>query len=242
VGFPTHGGRDTPIIIPDGPFSPTSESLKAYRIPQWYQDAKFGIFIHWGLYSVPAFGSEWYAREMYKRDTREYAFHCAVYGELSTFGYKDFIPLFKGERFDPAAWADPFADAGARFVVPVAEHHDGFAMYDMALNPWNAVKMGPRRDIIAELSVATRERGMIFGISSHRAEHWWFFDEGMKYYLPKLAAYYYNRAAQWNKEVALNYKHDAFEEGTAVLDIERGQLKGIRPQLWQNDTSVSRNS
>ena len=92
--------------------------------------AKFGIFIHWGLYAVPAFDNEWYPRNMYRQGTKEFEHHVATYGPQTEFGYKDFIPLFKAEHFDPDAWAALFAEAGARFVVPVAEHHDGFAMYD----------------------------------------------------------------------------------------------------------------
>ena len=114
-------------------------------VPNWYQDAKFGIFIHWGIYSVPAFGNEWYPRNMYLRGTPEFEHHVKTYGPQSRFGFKDFIPLFKAERFEPAAWATLFRKAGARFVVPVAEHHDGFAMYKTALSKWNAAKMGPKR-------------------------------------------------------------------------------------------------
>lgn len=162
----------------DGPFRADWVSLEHYRSPAWYDDAKFGIFIHWGVYSVPAFGSEWYSRNMYQRGTAEYAHHVATYGPQSRFGYKDFIPLFKAEHFDPDAWARLFHDAGARYVVPVAEHHDGFAMYDSDLSEWTAVKMGPHRDVIGLLAVAMRKQGLRFGVSSHRAEHDWFFDGG----------------------------------------------------------------
>ena len=119
--------------VADGPFRPDWASLKGYQSPAWYDDAKFGIFIHWGVYSVPAFGSEWYSRNMYKQGTKEFAHHVATYGPQSRFGYKDFVPMFKAEHFDPDAWAALFREAGARYVVPVAEHHDGFAMYDSKL-------------------------------------------------------------------------------------------------------------
>ena len=294
-----------------GPFHPDWESLRSFSTPQWYQDGKFGIFIHWGLYCVPAFGNEWYPRNMYLPTQAAYAYHRAVYGPQDQFGYKDFIPQFKAEHFDADAWADLFQRAGARFVVPVAEHHDGFPMYDCAFTRWSAAKMGPKRDIVGELAEAVRNLGMVFGISSHRAEHWWFMNGGMgfpsdvqdqkfadfygpaqpmpggqhdldseprpsaeylddwlartcelidKYqpqlvwfdwwieqkcfepYLKTFASFYYNRSAQWHKGVAINYKHSAYPDGAAVLDIERGQLKDIRPTLWQNDTSVSKNS
>jgi len=167
--------------IPEGPFQPTWESLSRYQAPQWYLDGKFGIFIHWGLYSVPAFGNEWYPRNMYIQGSPEFKHHVATYGPQSQFGYKDFIPQFKAEKFDPDHWAGLFRRAGAKFVVPVAEHHDGFAMYDSALSEWTAAKMGPKRDIIGELADAVRKQWLIFGLSSHRAEHWWFFDGGMQF-------------------------------------------------------------
>ncbi|NLE61196.1 MAG: alpha-L-fucosidase, partial [Planctomycetes bacterium] len=162
-------------------FEPTWESLERYQVPQWYLDGKFGIFIHWGVYSVPAFGNEWYPRNMYLQDSKEFKHHLAKYGPHTKFGYKDFIPQFKAEKFDPNHWAEVFRKAGAKFIVPVAEHHDGFAMYDCSLSPWCAAKMGPKRDIVGELAAAVRKQGMVFGLSSHRAEHWWFFDGGMKF-------------------------------------------------------------
>ena len=164
--------------VADGPFRPDWASLKGYKPPAWYDDAKFGIFIHWGVYSVPAFGSEWYSRNMYQQGTKEFAHHVATYGPQSRFGYKDFVPMFKAEHFDAEAWASLFREAGARYVVPVAEHHDGFAMYDSRLSDWTAVKKGPKRDVIGLLAKAVRGQGMHFGVSSHRAEHDWFFDGG----------------------------------------------------------------
>ena len=226
------------------------------------------------------------------------------------------MPLFKAEKFDAAQWADLFKRAGAKYVVPVAEHHDGFAMYDSALSRWTAAKMGPKRDIVGELAAAVRKEGLVLGVSSHRAEHWWFMNGGMEFdsdvqdpqyadlygpaqpgpaprrsgrveeqglaarpnakfledwlartcelvdkyqpqvvwfdwwieqivfepYLQRFAAYYYNRGLEWGKGVAINHKYDSYPEGTTVFDIERGQLTGIRPEFWQTDTSVSKNS
>ncbi|MBC7234821.1 MAG: alpha-L-fucosidase [Chloroflexi bacterium] len=169
------------IAIPEGPFEPTWASLCTYQVPRWYQDAKFGIFIHWGVYAVPAFGNEWYPRNMYQRGRPEYQHHLATYGPHDRFGYKDFIPMFKAERFDPDEWAGLFRQAGAKFVVPVAEHHDGFAMYDCSFSRWNAREMGPKRDVIGELADAVRRQWLILGLSSHRAEHWWFMDGGMQF-------------------------------------------------------------
>ncbi|HEV2397405.1 MAG TPA: alpha-L-fucosidase [Candidatus Sulfotelmatobacter sp.] len=154
-----------------GPFRPDWESLQRYEVPEWYKDAKFGIFIHWGVYSVPAFGNEWYPRNMYVEGSPEYKHHIAAYGHQDKFGYKDFIPMFEAEHFSAAAWAELFKKAGAKYVVPVAEHHDGFAMYDSGLSDWTAAKMGPRRDVIGELAKAVRAEGLRFGVSSHRVEH-----------------------------------------------------------------------
>ena len=156
------------------------KSLREYDVPEWFMNAKFGIFIHWGVYSVPAFQSEWYPRHMYEKGHKIYDHHLATYGPPDKFGYKDFIPMFKAEKFNAVEWVDLFSKSGARYVVPVAEHHDGFAMYSTALSRWNAAEMGPRKDIIGELSEACKSKNLIFGVSSHRIEHWWFMNEGRK--------------------------------------------------------------
>ncbi len=161
-----------------GPFRPDWESLQTYEVPEWYKDAKFGIFIHWGVYSVPAFGNEWYPRNMYRPGSDEYKHHLATYGSPEKFGYKDFVPMFKADKFDPAAWARLFKESGAKYVVPVAEHHDGFAMYDSDLSDWTAAKKGPHRDIIGDLAKAVRSEGLHFGASSHRVEHNFFLGVG----------------------------------------------------------------
>src|SRR5438874_7924323 len=155
--------------IGQGPFRADWESLQKYQEPEWYKDAKFGIFIHWGIYSVPAFANEWYSRNMYIPSSPAYKHHVETYGPPEKFGYKDFVPMFRAEHFDANAWVDLFQRAGARYVVPVAEHCDGFAMYASDMTPWNAAAMGPRRDIVGELAQATRAHGLHFGISSHTA-------------------------------------------------------------------------
>jgi alpha-L-fucosidase len=167
------GGRD-------GPFRPDWGSLQGFKVPQWYADAKFGIFIHWGVYSIPAFGGEWYSRNMYAKGNPAFEHHIKTYGPQTKFGYKDFIPMLKAEAFDAGDWARLFSAAGARYVVPVAEHHDGFSMFDSHLSDYTAVKMGPKRDVLAEISKAVRTEGLHFALSSHRAENNWFFDEGRK--------------------------------------------------------------
>jgi alpha-L-fucosidase len=133
-------------------FQPDWENIaRNYQFPEWFRDAKFGIFIHWGVYAVPAFGNEWYPRSMYKKDSKEFKHHVETYGEHTKFGYKDFIPQFKAEKFDADEWARLFKASGAKYVVPVAEHHDGFSMYDSEWNDFNSVKMGPRKDIVGLL-------------------------------------------------------------------------------------------
>ncbi len=164
--------------IHDGPFRPDWNSLSQYKVPDWYRDAKFGIFIHWGVYSVPAFGSEWYPRQMYIQGSKENEHHVSTYGPLTRFGYKDFIPMFKAQKYDPQAWAHLFKESGARYVVPVFEHHDGFQMYNSNLSDWTAVKMGPHRDLVGDLEKEVRAQGLYFGASSHRIEHDWFMDGG----------------------------------------------------------------
>ena len=168
-------------VIAGGPFHDDWASLSDFTVPAWYQKAKFGIFIHWGAYAVPAFGNEWYPRNMYQQGTPEFEHHRKVYGPQDQFGYRDIIPLFKAEKFDAAAWADLFQQAGARFVVPVAEHHDGFAMYRTDFSHWNAAEMGPKKDILGLLKEEVEKRGMVLGASSHRMEHYWFLSGGLQF-------------------------------------------------------------
>lgn len=297
-------------VIENGKYKDTWESLSQYRVPDWYKDSKFGIFIHWGVYSVPAFGSEWYSRNMYIQGSWEYNHHIETYGAHKDFGYKDFIPMFKAEKFSADEWCDLFKQAGAQYIVPVAEHHDGFQMYKSEVSHWNAYEMGPHKDIVGELSESARRHGIINGASSHRVEHWFFMGHGREFesditddekygdfyypampepnhhdlfskptptkeflddwlvrcceivdrfqpkiiyfdwwiqhsavkpYLKKFAAYYYNRAEEWGGCV-INYKHDAFMFGCAVVDIERGQFADAKPFIWQTDTAVAKNS
>ena len=152
-----------------GPFQPTWGSIRDnYHLPAWFNEAKFGIFIHWGLYSIPARINEWYIRHMYTSDVQ---WHNEHYGPPDKFGYKDFIPMFKVPNYHPEEWAQLFSQAGAKYVVPVAEHHDGFAMWNSDITPWCAGKMGPKRDLTGELATAVRKQNLIFGLSSHRMEH-----------------------------------------------------------------------
>ena len=304
---------DVDHAIASGPYRADWASLAQSQVPEWYKDAKFGVFIHWGVYSVPAFGSEWYPRMMYLEGSPENKHHVETYGPLTKFGYKDFIPMFKAEHYDPEAWAKLFKAAGFKYVVPVFEHHDGFTMYDSGLSDWTAKKMGPHRDLVGDLAQAIRAQGLHLGASSHRVEHDWFLEGGRreasdvndpkyaafygpahqqrgdqeklidnwtyvspeyandwlardaeiveKYhpdimyfdwwigqpsvrpYLAKFAAFYYNESLAEKRPIGvINYKYYAMETGAGVLDLERGQLPGIRELYWQTDTSISNKS
>ena len=164
--------------ISRGRYKADWQSLSGHKTPDWYYKAKLGIFIHWGVYSVPAYACEWYPRWMYAEGSREYEYHVKNFGNLKDFGYKDFIPMFKGEKFDAGKWTDLFKRAGARFVMPVLEHHDGYAMYDTEFNRWNAAKTGPQRDVASEIKAACEEKGLEFCASTHRAEHYFFMNMG----------------------------------------------------------------
>lgn len=305
-------------VIEAGPYKADWSSLSRHQVPEWYQQDKLGIFIHWGIYSVPAYGNEWYPRSMYDKNCAEFEHHRATYGEHKDFGYKDFIPMFKAEKFNAEEWIYLFKKAGIKYVMPVAEHHDGFAMYDTAFNRWNSKSMGPCRDVVGELKAECKKQGLTLCASTHRAEHyfflnmgrtcdsdvndeeyrdfygpavycpefhshdlhkytadafekgadeawltdwlvrtcelidkyqpavlyfdWWIHNHTFKPYLKKLAAYYYNRAIKWDKEVTINYKHEAFPPQVATFDVERGALSGISPVYWQTDTAIGKHS
>ncbi len=148
------------------------ESLAKHEAaPEWLKDAKLGIYFHWGVYSVPAYASEWYPHYMHIPGHKVYKYHLKNYGDPSEFGYHDFVPDFTGEYFDPEEWAELFQKAGARFAGPVAEHHDGFAMWDSKITPWNAKAMGPKRDILGELFQALEKRDMKTIATFHHARN-----------------------------------------------------------------------
>lgn len=208
-------------------FQPTYESLKTYQTPDWFRDAKFGIFIHWGVYSVPSFANEWYPRNMYRTGTEEFKHHLATYGPHKKFGYKDFIPQFKAEKFNADEWISLFQKSGARYIVPVAEHHDGFAMYETAHSKWNAAKMGPKKDIIGELATATRKAGLIFGVSSHRIEHWWFMNGGRTFesdVTDPAFSEFYGPAREENETMSPEFMNDWLLRTTELVDKYQPQL------------------
>lgn len=312
-----------PVAMAPGPIKPAWDSLKQnYKVPGWFIGAKFGIFIHFGIFSVPAYKGEWYEKFMYAggRDSTLIAmgnhdsflaWHTEHFGPPETFGYKDFIPLFKAEKFNANAWAELFKKAGARYVVPGAQHHENFAMWDSQVTPFNAVKMGPKRDVIGELATAVRKQGMKFGIANHGIENfefinpspelakrlkeknvdlydpkwadfynyadrsnaacqrflvnWYernvelidkyrpdliYFDNGVdqRYLDPlklNIAAYYYNRARSWGKEVSFTTKKAAFsptgkntETIGSIIDFEGRTPGDIRTGSWEEDRPI----
>ncbi len=161
-------------------YEATWESLREYpEVPKWLRDGKFGIYTHWGPYAVHAYGSNttWYSNSLYNYPGGEARRHFEEnFGKLTPeYGYKDLIPLFTAEKFDADEWAELFQKAGAKFAGPVAEHHDGFAMWDTKYSKWNAAKMGPKRDVVGELEKAIKSRDMKFVTAFHHAANWFFF-------------------------------------------------------------------
>ncbi len=299
--------------IEQGPFQPTWESLRQYQCPEWFRDAKFGIWSHWGPQSVPMYG-DWYARNMYIEGSDQYRYHVRKYGHPSRVGWKDMVGLWKAENFDPAGLMDLYAQAGAKYFVAQAAHHDNFHNWASSHHRWNSVNMGPCRDIVADWRDAARQRGLPFGISEHMAttftwykpnkgadkagpyagilydgqdpayedlylpnreaadlrtewytrDPWWharwyaYARELVDRYQPDLLysdggvpfgelglniiAHLYNTSAKTHQglnQAIYNHKDtdpDVFAVG--VLDIERSQLPGIVPYVWQTDTSV----
>lgn len=168
-------------VIAKGPFRPDWTSLSDYHTPAWLKNGKFGIFIHWGLFSVPAFNNEWYSRNMYIQDMEEWEHHRKTFGEHTKFGYKDFIPMFTAPEFDPEEWVRLFKEAGAKYVMPVAEHHDGFQMYETEISEWNCVDKAMKRDVLGELKKAIEKEGLVFCESNHRVEHSFFMGHGCEF-------------------------------------------------------------
>lgn len=155
------------VEIAKGPFQGTRESLAAYRVPQWFADAKFGIWSHWGPQSAPEDG-DWYARNMYMEGSPQYKYHVEHYGHPSKVGFKDVIATFKGEQWDPEHLMDLYQKAGAKYFVSMGVHHDNFDMWNSKHQPrWNAASSGPRKDIVGMYRRAARQRGLRFGVSEH---------------------------------------------------------------------------
>jgi alpha-L-fucosidase len=300
-------GHDSPELVaaalegqlptPPGPFGPSWESIQQnYTDPDWFRDGKFGIMMHWGIYSVPAHASEWYVRYMYGGNADVMKWHTEHYGPPTKFGYKDFLPMYTAAKWDPDAWAALFKKAGAKYVLAPGEHHDGFSNWDSAINPYNAVNYGPHRDLDGDLIKAVRKVGLKTGISDHSFFHFVFIPalpgsdqydpkwanfynvadksnaarikfmhdwvakriETIDKYQPdmlwfdmntehpidplkiKVSDYYFNRARQWGKQVAISAKQAAWVAGQ-IMDYER---EGRAPMelvnwVWQPDDPIT---
>jgi alpha-L-fucosidase len=152
--------------VSEGPFRPDWESLQSYKCPEWYRDAKLGIWAHWSPQCVPEQG-DWYARNMYIQGMSQYQSHLETYGHPSKFGYKDICNLWKAEKWDPASLIKLYKSAGAQYFVALANHHDNFDCWNSKHQPWNCVKVGPKRDIVGTWAKVARSHGLRFGVSYH---------------------------------------------------------------------------
>ncbi|MDP4283716.1 MAG: alpha-L-fucosidase [Bacteroidota bacterium] len=155
-------------------FKPTFESLKAYQYPEWFRDAKLGFWAHWGPQAVPRQG-DWYARKMYEEGSKDYKYHVAHYGHPSKFGYKDIIPLWKAQRWDPEKLMALYKKAGAKYFVSMGTHHDDFFLWNSKIHKWNSVNYGPKKDVVGIWQKAAKKEGLKFGVSEHLgASFTWF--------------------------------------------------------------------
>jgi alpha-L-fucosidase len=205
-------------------YEPTWESLSRHgAAPKWYREAVFGIYFHWGVYSVPAYGGEKYPRNMYGAKPDTYKHHCETYGDPAEFGYHDFIPMFKAERWDPDCWAALFKAAGADFAGPIAEHHDGFAMWDTQYDEYNSMKMGPHRDVVGEMVQAVRRQGMKVVVTFHHIR-WDYYNAGRKLCPPGIGVNDPKLAGLYGRA----YDLDTPEAGSWLI---RGRL--AKPQQQQ---------
>ncbi len=158
----------------DGPYRPTWDSLLQYDAPEWYRDAKFGIWAHWSPQCVPEAG-DWYARNMYIQGQAQNDYHVEHYGPPSQFGYKDLCAQWTLLNWEPEALIERYKKVGARLFIALANHHDGFDAWGSKHQPWNAANHGPHRDVVGEWAAAARKQGMRFGVTVHQARNWWWF-------------------------------------------------------------------
>src|SRR6266542_1668652 len=165
--------------IGDEPFEPTWDSLKQYKVPDWFADAKFGMWAHWGAQCQPEHG-DWYARGMYEEGSDHYNFHLKKYGHPSKFGFKDVINEWKAENWNPDALVELYKNAGAKYFVAMANHHDNFDNFNSSYQPWNSVKYGPKKDLIEGWVKAAKKHGLPFGVSIHAAHAWTWYETSQR--------------------------------------------------------------
>jgi alpha-L-fucosidase len=167
-------GQKGKLPVAPGPYQPTDESFANYQYPEWFRDAKFGIWAHWGPQAVPRQG-DWYAKKMYQEGGGVYKYHLEHYGHPSVFGYKDIIPLWKAERWDPEKLMELYKRVGAKYFVSMGTHHDNFFLWDSKIHKWNSVNMGPMKDVVGIWQQAAKKQGLKFGVSEHLgASFTWF--------------------------------------------------------------------
>jgi len=174
-----------------GQYEPTWESLQTHQTPEWFQDAKFGIWAHWGPQCVEGSG-DWMAREMYMEGSSKYKYHVEHYGHPSEFGFKDILPLFKAERWQPDSLLARYKRLGAQYFFVLGNHHDNFDLWDSKYQPWNSKNIGPKRDILAEWAAAAKKAGLPLGISFHADHAWTWYEPSQRWDLegPKAGVYY----------------------------------------------------
>ncbi|HLP76871.1 MAG TPA: alpha-L-fucosidase [Candidatus Paceibacterota bacterium] len=165
--------------ITEGPFKPDWNSLTNYQTPEWFRDAKFGIWAHWGPQCQPEHG-DWYARSMYEEGSGNYKSHIAEYGHPSTNGFKDVIRVWKAERFDPDTLLKFYKDNGAKIFMALANHHDNFDLYDSKYHPWNSVALGPQKNLIGGWAKAAKKNGLRFGVSVHASHAWMWYEPAQR--------------------------------------------------------------
>src|SRR5690606_9336333 len=179
--------------LPNEQYAAHWDSLAKYEeAAEWFKDAKFGIYAHWGILSVPAYANDWYPRNMHIEGTDEYRHHVETYGPHSEFGYHDYVPMFTAEEFDANAWVELFQKAGAKFGGIVAIHHDGWSNWDSEINPWNSMDMGPKRDIVGELEKAFKQRDLKFVTTFHKARNLQIFQDEPEKWLDDTSYFPYN--------------------------------------------------
>ena len=213
-------------------------SLLEQETPKWFRDAKFGLFFHWGVYSVPACENEWYSRNMYAKGLPQNLKHVEKYGKLKDFGYKDFIEMFKGEAFDAEAWAELVVRSGAKYAGPVTEHADNFSMWDSAVNPVNSMKMGPKKDVVGECEKAFRKKGIKYLATFHHQWLWgWFMstDAEADVYDPENEKYYWKALPlETNRYMPYRYPDDKFNQ--MWLDKTKEVIDKYKPDTLYFDS------
>jgi len=167
------------LHIADGPFQPNWDSLQQYKTPDWYRNAKFGIWAHWGPQCEPEFG-DWYAREMYMEGNGKYNYHVEKYGHPSEFGFKDVINAWKAEQWNPDELLELYKNAGAKYFMALANHHDNFDLYNSKYHKWNSTKIGPKKDLVGGWAKAARKQGLHFGVSVHAAHAWSWYETAQR--------------------------------------------------------------